>query len=215
MTLLIRNLPDQLVDLVRDRILSGAVSSGQAIRQDTLAAELGISKIPLREALARLEEEGLLQSHANRGFFVRSLSTAEAKEVYELRIRLEPETTALAAKRASEADHRHAVATLETLNHATNTHGEGVGALNRAFHRALFSPCEKPITVGILERLHVLSERYVRVHLEPLGRDERANKEHREMLRAWIAREDKTVAALVKAHIRTTLDDLTRQLDSI
>ena len=212
MSLVIRTLSDQLVDLVRNRILSGAVSTDQAIRQDALAAELGVSKIPLREALARLEEEGLIRSQANRGFFVAPLSTSEAKEVYELRIKLEPEATALAAEMASEGDHAHAVETLNTLYSVTDERGDGVGAFNRAFHRALFRPCGKPITVNILERLQVLSERYVRMHLEPLGRDERANEEHRELLQAWLARDADRVAALVHAHITKTIDDLHLQL---
>lgn len=212
MSLVIRTLSDQLVDLVRNRILSGAVSTDQAIRQDALAAELGVSKIPLREALARLEEEGLIRSQANRGFFVSPLSTSEAKEVYELRLKLEPEATALAAELATEADHAHAVETLDTLYSVTDEHGEGVGAFNRAFHRALFRPCGKPITVNILERLQVLSERYVRMHLEPLGRDERANEEHRELLQAWLARDTGRVTALVRAHIGKTIEDLHLQL---
>ncbi|GAO39807.1 putative GntR family transcriptional regulator [Sphingomonas changbaiensis NBRC 104936] len=212
MSLVIRTLSDQLVDLVRNRILSGAVSTEQAIRQDALAAELGVSKIPLREALARLEEEGLIRSQANRGFFVAPLSTSEAKEVYELRIKLEPEATALAAELATEADHAHAVETLNTLYNVTDERGDGVGAFNRAFHRALFRPCGKPITVNILERLQVLSERYVRMHLEPLGRDERANEEHRELLQAWLARDIGRVADLVHAHIGKTIEDLHLQL---
>src|SRR3546814_14406053 len=81
MTLVIQTLSDQLVNLVRDRILSGRVPANSPIRQDALAKELGISKIPLREALARLELEGLVQSHVNRGFFVRGLNTDEAEEV--------------------------------------------------------------------------------------------------------------------------------------
>ena len=88
----------------------------------------------------------------------------------------------------------------------------GVGAFNRAFHRALFRPCGKPITVNILERLQVLSERYVRMHLEPLGRDERANEEHRELLQAWLARDTGRVADLVHAHIGKTIEDLHLQL---
>ena len=212
MSLIIRNLSDQLVDLVRDRILSGGVSSEHAIRQDALAAELGVSKIPLREALARLEEEGLVRSQANRGFFVRSLSASEAQEVYELRIKLEPDATARAALLATEADHAHAIETLDTLDRVTDEHGDGVGAFNRAFHRALFRPCGQPVTITILERLQVLSERYVRVHLEPLGRDERANEEHHQLLEAWLARDADKISVLVDAHIRKTLDDLRQQL---
>ncbi|MBA2918884.1 FCD domain-containing protein [Sphingomonas sp. MAH-20] len=212
MSLVIRTLSDQLVDLVRNRILSGVVSSDHAIRQDALAAELGVSKIPLREALARLEEEGLIRSQANRGFFVSPMSASEAREVYDLRLTLEPEATALAARLATETDHAHAQETLASLYSVTDEHGEGVGAFNRAFHRALFRPCGKPITINILERLQVLSERYVRMHLEPLGRDERANEEHQELLQAWLARDADRVGALVRAHIGKTIEDLHQQL---
>ena len=58
MTAIVRNLPDQIVELVRDRILSGSVAADRPIRQDAMAAELGVSKIPLREALTRLLGRG-------------------------------------------------------------------------------------------------------------------------------------------------------------
>ncbi len=156
MSLVVRTLSDQLVSLVRDRILSGRVPPDSPIRQDTLAGELGISKIPLREALARLEEEGLVHSQANRGFFVSPLKASEAEEVYALRLRLEPDMTALAAERATEADQKVAIDTMATLDQVTDQ-GDGVGAFNRAFHLALLRPSGQPITVMILERLHVLS----------------------------------------------------------
>lgn len=214
MSLVIRNLSDQLVDLVRERILSGRVPPNGPIRQDALAAELGISKIPLREALARLEQEGLLQSQANRGFFVRSLNRDEAEEVYRLRLKLEPDVMALAAERADAAQHETAISTLATLDHVTDAGGDGVGAFNRAFHLALLRPSGQLLSVNILERLHVLSERYVRKHLEPLGRDERANEEHRQMLEAWLGRDSARIRELTVAHIKKTMDDLKVQLDA-
>lgn len=212
MTLVIRTLSDQLVSLVRDRILSGSVAPNAPIRQDALATELGVSKIPLREALARLEEEGLVFSHINRGFFVRGLSTDEAEEVYALRLKLEPDAIALASERATEADHKIAIQTLATLDQQTDERGDGVGAFNRAFHLALLRPAGRLITLNILERLHVLSERYVRKHLEPLGRDERANEEHRQMLYAWLHRDLASLRTQTEAHIQTTLNDLRQQL---
>lgn len=213
-SIVVRNLSDQLVELVRDRILTGEVPPDLPIRQDALAADLGVSKIPLREALTRLEQEGLLRSQANRGFFVRALSPEEAEEVYALRLKLEPDTAALAAERAGEEERRFAIETLETLYRVTDERGAGVGAFNRAFHLSLIRPSAQPITTNILERLQVLSERYVRKHLEPLGRDERANEEHRQLLDAWLARDGARVADLMRAHIGTTLDDLHRQLSA-
>lgn len=210
--IVVRNLSDQLVELVRDRILSGRVETDVAIRQDALAAEFGVSKIPLREAFTRLEQEGLLRSRANRGFFVRALSTEEAEEVYALRLKLEPDAVALAATLADEEERRIAEETLATLDRVTDDHGEGVGAFNRAFHLALIRPCRQPTTISFLERLQVLSERYVRKHLEPLGRDERANEEHRRLLKSWLARDGEKVAALMRAHIDQTLEDLRKQL---
>lgn len=211
-SLVVRNLSDQLVELVRDRILSGQVPVDKAIRQDALAAELGVSKIPLREALARLEQEGLLRSQANRGFFVRPLSTAEAEEVYALRLKLEPEAVALASERASEEERQFAKDTFETLYRVTDEKGSGVGAFNRAFHLALIRPSGLKVTARFLERLHILSDRYVRKHLEPLGRDERANEEHARLLETWLSRDGKAVEELMRKHIGQTLEDLRKQL---
>ena len=208
----LRSLPDQLADVLRERILAGQAAAGQPIRQDALAAELGVSKIPLREAMARLEREGLLRAEANRGWFVRPLSAGEAREIYALRLKLEPELAADAAKAADEGERRTAMVALDALERATSSHGANVGALNRAYHLALVRPARQPVTFDIVERLHVLADRYVAKHLEPLGRDARANDEHRAMLSAWLKCDGARVAALLRGHLQATLDDLARQL---
>ena len=87
-------------------------------------------------------------------------------------------------------------------------------AFNRAFHLALIRPAGQSITTQLLERLHVLSDRYVRKHLEPLGRDQRASEEHAEILRLWLARDSKAVAKSMHVHIKKTITDLRRQLTS-
>ena len=208
----LRSLPDQLAELLRERILAGKAEPGQPIRQDALAAELGVSKIPLREAMARLEREGLLKAEANRGWFVMPLSADEAREIYALRLKLEPGRAADAAAAADEDERRAAMAALDGLERATSGHGANVGALNRAFHLALARPARQPVTFDIVERLHVLADRYVAKHLEPLGRDARANAEHRALLGAWLKRDGAQVAVLLRRHLGATLDDLERQL---
>lgn len=205
-------IPEQLVDRVRDRILSGLGADDQPIRQDALAGEFGVSKIPLREALARLEQEGLIRSRANRGFFVRGLSAAEAEEVYDLRHTLEPAAMARAALLAGDAEQNVARDTFANIDRIAQAGGSGVGAFNRMLHRALYAPCRRPVTIDLLDRLQVLSERYVRKHLEPLGRDLRADAEHRALLDAWLARDAATVTALGASHIDKTLADLNQQL---
>ena len=105
MPLEIRTLSDRLVEVLRDFILSGAIEPDFPIRQDSLAAELRVSKIPLREALARLEQDGLVISQPNRGFFVRPMSPEEAEEIYALRLKLEPDAVAAKLVHAVEARH--------------------------------------------------------------------------------------------------------------
>lgn len=211
MGLVVQTLSEQIFTLVRDRIISGRIPSDAPIRQDALAAELGVSKIPLREALARLEQDRLLVSHANRGFFVRPLSADEVEEVYALRLQLEPGAVGEASKVATAEDKAEAKRALEALDKAMVSNKDQVGSLNRAFHMSLVQPLHRPLTVQIIERLNLISERYVRKHLEPAGREDRAHKEHRAMLEFWSQGKAKEVAAMMHDHIASTLEDLRRE----
>lgn len=210
----IRTLSDRLVEVLRDYILSGAIESENPIRQDALAAEFRVSKIPLREALARLEQDGLVLSQPNRGFFVRTMSPEEADEIYALRLKLEPDAASQASIMATEADHERARQTLAVFDAEAVAQKPTVGAANRAFHLALVQPCGRRLTTDIVARLHVLADRYVRKHLEPKGRVLRAEAEHHEMLEAWINRREAKVRKLITEHLEHTLGDLRGALRS-
>jgi DNA-binding GntR family transcriptional regulator len=212
MSIVVRTLSEQIFTIVREQIVSGKLPVEQAIRQDALANELGVSKIPLREALARLEQEGLLTSQANRGFFVRAMSADEAEEIFALRQAIEPDAVAAAAIAATESDQQIARAALGALDDAAAAHLDDVAARNRDFHTALVRPAKRLLTLQLVERLQVLSERYVHKHLEPAGREDRAHLEHEVLLDAWIARDAPRARALAAAHIEGTLSDLRRQL---
>ena len=214
MTVIVKTaLADQIFDIVRDRIISGELAGEAPIRQDALAAELGISKIPLREAFARLEQDGLVVSKANRGFFVSPLSAEEAYDVFDLRLKLEPAAVAEAATRAGEVDRAAARGALAALNQATQARAVSVAAMNRAFHMALVRPAGRRVTLTILERLQVVAERYVVKHLEPSGRNARAVGEHDALYAAWAAARADEAAKLSAAHIEATLRDLKGELE--
>ena len=193
----------ELAEALRGRIVSGAIAPDEAMKQDALAAAFGVSKIPLREALCRLEQDGLVRAVANRGFFVTPMTRADAQEIFALRLKLEPGTVACAAKRANEKE-RQLASTLARRDEGPEK--------NRLFHLALIQPSGQALTVGILERLQVLAERYVRRHLEPAGRRARARREHAALLDAWLARDGAEVAKLTRRHIAETLRDLKTQL---
>lgn len=210
----VRTLSDRLVEVLRDNILSGAISSDEPIRQDALAADLNVSKIPLREALARLEQDGLVVSYPNRGFFVRPMSSEEAEEIYALRLKLEPDAAARASLRASDEERAFARQALALLDIDAAAHRPTVGARNRAFHMALVTPGAGVVTSNIVARLHILADRYVRKHLEPKGRFLAAEAEHHEILNAWHNKRTATVRKLIKQHLEHTLADLRTELSA-
>ncbi len=210
-TIVVRTLSDQVFKVVRERIVTGSMPGRTPIRQDALAAELGVSKIPLREALGRLEQDGLLQSHANRGYTVQPLSAGQADEIYALRLAIEPAAAAQAAIHATRIDRAAAEAAFQALDKAANSNLAEVAVRNRDFHIALVRPGGRPLTTQLVERLAILAERYVIAHLEPAGRDARAHLEHRDLIDAWLARDAGAVQTLLYRHIDATLHDLRLQ----
>ena len=210
---LVQSMTSQLIVRFRDRILSGAYAPGSALRQDSLAAEFGTSKIPVREALVQLQSEGLVDIYPNRGFQVRPLASAELDEVFRLRLQIEPGAVACGAKLAGAADHAAARAALVRLNEATAAGEFGSsGQLNRAYHLQLIVPRLQPVAAEILSRLHTLAQRYVQAHLRPDGRAKRAAREHAALLKAWSAGKSREARALMHSHIKSTREDLEERL---
>src|SRR3954471_4720361 len=98
--------PDLIADTLRDEILRGEISPGAALRQEELAERFGVSRLPVRDALMRLEAQGLVHVYPNRGAFVISLSADEVREIYEMRILLEGDILERAVPRMTEEDWR-------------------------------------------------------------------------------------------------------------
>jgi DNA-binding GntR family transcriptional regulator len=199
----------QIAARLRDKILSGVYAPGSTLLQDSIAAEFGVSKIPVREALVHLRSEGLVDIQAHRGFQVRPLSAAEVEEVFRLRLKLEPAAVGDGAKQATTDDHAAARSALSAWTRAlTEKDLANAGDLNCRFHLALIVPRLQPVTFEILNRLHTLSQRYVRVHLQPAGRIRRATKEHNALYTTWAAGNAKEASRLTLLHIEETRDEL-------
>ncbi|HWW59673.1 MAG TPA: GntR family transcriptional regulator [Sphingopyxis sp.] len=213
MSFVIQTLSERVFDIVREQIVVGGLASDIPIRQGALAKELGVSRIPVREALARLEQQGLLISHSNRGYLVRSMSMDEADEIFALRLALEPAAAALAAVHADDAAREEAQLLFERLDAAASHNLADVAVRNREFHTALVRVGERSLTTDLVERLSILSERYVVAQLEPWGRGSRACIEHLHLLNAWMARDGDTVERLLAGHIEATLVDLKMQFE--
>src|SRR6185369_13654990 len=118
---LIRTMSGQITARIREKILTGVYPPGSALLQDSIAAEFGVSKIPVREALVQLRSEGLVDIFAHRGFQVRAISASEMLEVFRLRLAIEPAAVADGARKASPEDRAATATALQALNHALTT----------------------------------------------------------------------------------------------
>jgi len=190
------------LDAIRGGILHGRYIEGEPLRQDALADELGVSRIPIREALRQLETEGLVTFNPHRGAIVSSLSLEEIEEVFDLRASIEsdllrraiPHLTTHHLDQADEVLERYAVA-LRTGDVAK------WGVLNWQFHASLYAPAARPITMNIVQRLHQQSDRYLRMQLALTHGETRANEEHRAIAAAARAHDTRRACQLVRDHI--------------
>lgn len=198
---------------LRDRILHGAYPEGEPLRQDAIAEELGVSRIPVREALRQLEAEGLVTFNPHRGAIVSSLSLAEVDEVFSLRAEIECDLVRRAIPRLTDGPLRQAGEVLDAYDRALQAGDVGAwGQMNWQFHSTLYAPAERPITMGVVQRLHQQSDRYLRMQLALTHGESRASDEHRAILAAVRKRDVRRATSLMKQHIlgagRTLLDFL-------
>lgn len=191
--------PVAITQSLREAILSGAYRGGQAIRQEALAKEFGVSRIPVREALQQLESEGLLTIDPHRGAFVSPVNSSEAEETTELRFLLEPHLLALAIPRMGNASLGLAEDILTEADGETDI--SKLGVLNWQFHRALYEASGRPYQLALLESVHLKTERYMRLVLNLMHHHERSQQEHRKILSACRVRNVERATSLLGGHI--------------
>jgi DNA-binding GntR family transcriptional regulator len=184
---------------LRRRILSGVIEPSAPLNQDALAPELGVSITPVREAIRRLESEGLVRFKAHKTAIVAPLTLTELGEIYDVRLQLDPHAAALATSAASEEE-LNELGRLAKARPARDP-VEQVRA-NRSFHRAIYSRSGNQTLTETLDRLWERTDRY-RVII--LNRNDAellaAMREHAEIVDAMQERKPRLVAKLVHAHV--------------
>jgi len=173
---------DLLADALRQWILQGQFAEGQELTQETIAAEFGVSRVPLREAMRRLEGEGLIIFHANRGAFVAKLSARDIREIYELRMLLEGDLIFRAVPKMTSADLRKAGRIHQALEMEEDPNEQDV--LNRAFHSTLYRCAERAKQQAIIDNLRNLVERYENLNRALVARTANFQNDHRRILTA-------------------------------
>jgi DNA-binding GntR family transcriptional regulator len=205
-----RTSSDYIVDALRAAINSGQLEDGAVLNQVELAAHFGVSRVPVREAIRRLEAEGLVEAAAHRRAVVRGLSVDRVAEVYELRALLEGHLAASAALRVDRAR----LERLTAINRAMRDESDHQRwlQLNAEFHTMLYEPADKPTALELVDTLRQRGERYVQMWSAGRGleRTVQVMREHAAILRAIRARDPEGARDATCQHIERTRDAVMR-----
>jgi DNA-binding GntR family transcriptional regulator len=189
-------------------ILSGGLPAGSRLSQYELAEQMRMSITPLREAIRRLSGEGLIELDNHRDARVSSIGADEARQLFEVRLALEPAAVALAAERRTDDDIKLMRTTLANLVPVTRKWGEDGLCAHSAFHRALYVAAHNDVMIKTLDDLWAKSDRYRRLGLMlPAGDEPRIIdfNQHHQMLELVVDRDVAAVHDLARLHIENSL----------
>ncbi|MEM8859224.1 MAG: GntR family transcriptional regulator [Chloroflexota bacterium] len=195
-----KSTADLIADTLRNAILQGELEIGQPLRQDQIAADLNVSKIPVREALAQLRKEGLVEIRPNRGAIVSSLSFEEIEEIFAMRLALESVALKKAIPNMTEGDFAGAERILLALDR-TDTIKEWIN-LNWEFHQALYRPSRMFRLLETVTSLNANVTRYVTLSgwwdIDYLAKPQ---KEHWQILEYCQQQETDLAVTLLEMHL--------------
>jgi DNA-binding GntR family transcriptional regulator len=198
-------LVDDLTDRLRRAILTGEIPPGSPVQMRKFQAKFDVSHIPIREALQRLEAEGLIQKQPRRQARVAPISLDELEQVYDVRRIIEGAVAERALSRITPEQLRTASQRLTELDGL----GEGPGTeafleAHRAFHWAVLAPGASPLIERMLQQQWQTSERYVRLAVSALHTGAVARQQHRAVLEALQARDVEGMRACIVEHLQLT-----------
>lgn len=196
--------------VIRERIVSGELEAGTKLSQHELAADLGMSRIPVRDALRSLAGEGLVDLRARATAVVTPLTMEDLEELYDLRISLEPRLGRRAVPHLEENNYRELAEQLETME-ATTEPGVWL-ELNNRFHETLYRAAGRPRSLDMIRVIRRQTDRYTAVYIEL--NHAQADTEHRMILDAARNGQTTRIEALLTAHISASYEQMLRYLAS-
>ena len=187
---------------LREAIQSGRLRAGDRLVISHIASELGVSDVPVREALFQLEAEGLIDNEPHVGATVAGLDPAEVRDMYLASSIVEGATAALAVPHMTAKDHRQLQETLANLDAAVESDdAEALARLDQEIHRRLYARCPSAQLLTLVEQLWATKER-VRTAYPARGRGRASQREHRAIVAAVQAGDTSGVEALIRDHLQ-------------
>ncbi len=180
-------------------ILEGRLPAGTPLRQEDIARDLRVSRMPVREALRQLEAQALVDAVPHKGAVVTDISAQDAADSFAIRRALEVSALRLSAPHLTGKDFAEAEGLIAAME--TEPDPGQLGQLNRRFHMALYARAGHPRLLALVDRELAVFDRYLRFFLAARGRDRMAQQDHREMVAAARAGEEDVAVAALLRHI--------------
>lgn len=204
-----RPLPVRVYEVVRDMIVDGQLEPDTKLVQEQLADQLGVSRTPVRDALSRLTNEGLVTWVPGSGYLVNDLTQQDVVQVYQVRQSLELLGLRLACGRHDPAHLAHLRAMVEEMASERPDASARHFELNRRFHHAMIEPCGNELLLQMIDNLwdHPVNRRITRSYVHDAAQVDRMVAEHRELIDAAAARDVDRLLALATEHMREGYSD--------
>jgi DNA-binding GntR family transcriptional regulator len=203
-------LREDIHALLRERIVKGDLLPGNRLQDVHLAAELGVSRTPVREALLRLERDGLVESDPNRGFFVAPLNRKEVAEIYPMVWTLE--CLALGSSRPATRPQIQALREINAGMAAVTDDPLRCQELDLRWHQTLLESCANERLKELLASLKQIVRRYEYVYMRDPALVRRSVRDHAEILEALVQKKPKLASRLLERNWRAGMESVLTQL---
>lgn len=196
------SLTDEIVDIIRDRIIKGEYKIGEKIKENQIATEFKVSRTPIREAFKQLENEGLIDYVPNRGCFAKGFTRQDIEDIYAVRKALEIMAVELAVSRISDKQIAALREQSELMEFYTaKKDSDKVLELNSAYHDIIYDAAGSRFMAQILRSYKEYIEQTRKVILYEQTYLEEILEEHKKVLEAIIARDAEAAKAAMAVHL--------------
>lgn len=197
-------------EALRKAIIDGDLEDGTPLRQDDIAGQFNTSRIPVREALSKLEQEGLVKNRRYRGAVVAGISLREASEIFDFRILMEGEVIGASVPNMTSASLSKARGYCEEFHRTEDS--KNWSKLNRKFHYSLYRDSGLKYHLAMIDNALDRTERYVHAQLSISQGVAKAHDEHLAILEACENGNAELASRLTREHISSVRDELLEHL---
>jgi len=203
------SLEQMVYATLEEEILAGELARGTALGEIVLSNRLGVSRTPVRGALHRLAEDGLVEIIPNKGAVVVGISTDDLKDIYGIRMRLEGLASLVAARRITKDELAELERTVDLTDfYIERCDAERLKELDSDFHRIIFAASGNRLLAKTLTELHRKIQAYRKISLSVTDRLLESAREHREILDAIRNSDGELADKLTSLHIQKALDNI-------